>query len=637
MATTSASQLPEWLAEGAPLQLVTFDEQEPEGKRLVVRQDARAKLLKAAGDRPTKVVAVCGLYRTGKSLLLNLLAGTQGAKNGCFAVGDSIRACTAGVWVRASKPTAPDGSVCLLLDCEGTGNTQRDREHDARIFALAVLLSSFLIFNSRSTINEPAVQALALAASLAQHILRQHKDMVPGQSLAPAFLWVVRDFTLALEDALGKPITEQEYLERALAEPTVGPPGGDFSRRADLREAREKILDLFPQRDCKTLVRPVDDEEELQRLSALPLEKFRPKFLKEVEELRSRVLRGCQALHSPSGQVATCGTFLALLEAHVEALNSGSVPKLGDVWQQVAQQECGRALDEALRVFSAKTFEIKASLPLNDEDLRQMLDQGEVAARNKFKEIAMGDKQVHMENEDDLQRGLQDSADRIRKENEEIATKDNEALLRCQFDARVGLGLKEFRLRHDAPGGLSTAGCDEAAQLLKARAVELKAAYDAEAVGPKAARDAPWGDIAVRQLDAAQREIDTWRGRGAAAEEADASAKRVAGEERTRLEAQSGEYQAQVAREIEDSKARTEQRQKERRQEDGEGDVQNWDQSDLVPVDPSKVELREGEPKAARSTSTSGGGAGAAGGKQKQGERDGTGGDAQKKKCCVVL
>ena len=34
---------------------------------------------------------------------------------------------------------------------------------------------------------------------------------------SPAFMWVVRDFALALENKAGKTISSQEYLEHALA------------------------------------------------------------------------------------------------------------------------------------------------------------------------------------------------------------------------------------------------------------------------------------------------------------------------------------------------------------------------------------------------------------------------------------
>jgi hypothetical protein len=36
----------------------------------------------------------------------------------------------------------------ILLDTEGSGSLQKNQTHDAKIFALVVLLSSLFIFNS---------------------------------------------------------------------------------------------------------------------------------------------------------------------------------------------------------------------------------------------------------------------------------------------------------------------------------------------------------------------------------------------------------------------------------------------------------------------------------------------------------
>ena len=48
-------------------------------------------------DKPIVFVACAGKYRTGKSFLLNRLAS---AKGGCgFGVGNSVQACTKGLWV----------------------------------------------------------------------------------------------------------------------------------------------------------------------------------------------------------------------------------------------------------------------------------------------------------------------------------------------------------------------------------------------------------------------------------------------------------------------------------------------------------------------------------------------------------
>lgn len=95
------------------------------------------------------VVVVAGLYRTGKSYLLNLLTKTPTGEKG-FAVGSTVNACTKGIWIW-SEPTFDEEKNLYVyyLDTEGLGSTSRSETHDSHIFALSILLSSFFIYNSR--------------------------------------------------------------------------------------------------------------------------------------------------------------------------------------------------------------------------------------------------------------------------------------------------------------------------------------------------------------------------------------------------------------------------------------------------------------------------------------------------------
>ena len=51
------------------------------------------------------VVAIAGLYRTGKSYILNKIIGREGG----FSVGPTVKACTKGIWIwgRAVEVGAP--------------------------------------------------------------------------------------------------------------------------------------------------------------------------------------------------------------------------------------------------------------------------------------------------------------------------------------------------------------------------------------------------------------------------------------------------------------------------------------------------------------------------------------------------
>lgn len=50
----------------------------------------------------------------------------------------------------------------IVVDTEGLGAYDEDENHDAKIFLLALLLSSLLIYNSVGTIDENALNSLSL-------------------------------------------------------------------------------------------------------------------------------------------------------------------------------------------------------------------------------------------------------------------------------------------------------------------------------------------------------------------------------------------------------------------------------------------------------------------------------------------
>jgi hypothetical protein len=70
----------------------------------------------------------------------------------------------------------------------------------------------------------------------------------------PKFLWILRDFTLRIEDERGKKITASQYLENCLTDQNAS------KINEDSRKVKKSIMNYFKDRECMTLVRPVGDE-----------------------------------------------------------------------------------------------------------------------------------------------------------------------------------------------------------------------------------------------------------------------------------------------------------------------------------------------------------------------------------------
>ena len=76
------------------------------------------------------------------------------------------------MWSRPLQGQTPDGDPIqvLIMDTEGLGALDEDSNHDVRIFSLAILLSSYFIYNSFGSIDENALQNLNLVVNLTKHI-----------------------------------------------------------------------------------------------------------------------------------------------------------------------------------------------------------------------------------------------------------------------------------------------------------------------------------------------------------------------------------------------------------------------------------------------------------------------------------
>ncbi|MEE6516067.1 hypothetical protein FKM82_025272 [Ascaphus truei] len=200
-----------------PLPVCLIENQE--GKDLVINKDAVQILSDIT--QPVVVVAIVGKYRTGKSYLMNKLAGKR---NG-FALGSTVQSKTKGIWMWCVPHPSKPGHTLVLLDTEGLGDVEKgDSGNDAWIFSLAVLLSSTLVYNSVGTIDQESVEKLHYVTELTERIKvksspkdkdEDEDDSAEFKRIFPSFIWCVRDFTLMLE-LDGRRITEDEYLQNAL-------------------------------------------------------------------------------------------------------------------------------------------------------------------------------------------------------------------------------------------------------------------------------------------------------------------------------------------------------------------------------------------------------------------------------------
>ncbi|KAJ1635039.1 guanylate-binding protein [Pavlovales sp. CCMP2436] len=385
-----AKRTPATLA--GPMQLIRA---EP-GGRLSVCEDAAAALC----DLPGKlaICTVAGVYRSGKSFLLNQLTGAPCG----FAVGSTVQACTKGIWMWGEPMVLDQGGEplnVLFLDTEGLSSICADDNHDAKIFSLAILLSSMFVYNGDKVVNNAAIDSLSLVANLTERVRATAggADSKPGSAsdeadaLAaelPDFVWLLRDAFLEMVDEQGHAVSAREYLEESLR-----PKSGGGAAAAERNETRAAITRLFRRRELFALPHPTVGtnvkEGELSKLN--DLSKLSPQFGEAILSLKAHIAKAIRP-KGVAGTPLTPRAYVALVRAYVASINDGAVPQIHAAWAAIAGAECERAASAAAEGYARA---LRAAVERAGAALERMLLEGAhadalVTARAAYAKAATG-------------------------------------------------------------------------------------------------------------------------------------------------------------------------------------------------------------------------------------------------------
>ncbi|KAL1519577.1 hypothetical protein AB1Y20_023091 [Prymnesium parvum] len=493
-------------SERKPLPFIQVD---AATKKLVVTDEARAALSQLDGS--IGVCAVAGLYRTGKSYILNQLAG----QNAGFGIGSSVQACTKGVWMWGAPMSHVGGAAgapknLLLLDTEGLSSISQTEGHDAKIFCLAILLSSIFVYNSEKAINSGALDQLSLVVQLIKKI-RVHAEGADEEGALsqffPQFIWLLRDFQLELVDEAGRPISEQQYLEECLK-----PKEGASAAVKEQNDTRTALTELFRKRSCVTLAHPtLGTNLKPEALKALPdLAQLAPGFRDGVTRLKQQVLMSVGE-KKVSGTTLDGPMLLGLTDAYVKAINEGALPTISTAWQNVVVIECERAVKAGAALYrDGAAAAANSDPPLAPEEWEKLHTELRGKALATFRAIAVGDSSEY---EGQMLQGIEAEAATQRQ----LLTAKSEAL--CLRIVGALSDQLAFYSRN-GPGAKSTH-----AEALPKLLEHVISEYHAKAAGPgkadgfvkllKSEVIPVVGDVLRKLESSTQTEIDTYEGRQA--------------------------------------------------------------------------------------------------------------------------
>ncbi|XP_041504171.1 guanylate-binding protein 2-like [Microtus oregoni] len=356
-------------------------------EQLVVNPEALGYL--SAIKQPVVVVAIVGFYRTGKSYLMNKLAG----KNAGFSLGSTVQSHTKGIWMWCVPHPQKPGHTLVLLDTEGLEDVEKgDNQNDCWIFALAVLLSSTFIYNSIGTINQQAMDQLHYVTELTDLIKSKSSPEQSGVDdsanfvgFFPIFVWALRDFSLELE-ANGKPITADEYLEHSLTLKK-----GSDDKIKSFNEPRLCIRKFFPKRKCFVFDRPAQ-RKYLSKLETMKEEDLSEEFVEQVREFTSYIFCSSDVKTLSGGIIVNGPRLQSLVLTYVNAIRSGELPCMENAVLTLAQIENSAAVQKAIEHYEEQ-MNHKVQLPT--ESLQELLDLQrpieseaiEVFIKNSFKDV----------------------------------------------------------------------------------------------------------------------------------------------------------------------------------------------------------------------------------------------------------
>ncbi|XP_078507507.1 guanylate-binding protein 1-like isoform X2 [Lissotriton helveticus] len=347
-------------------------------------------------DQPVVVVAIVGFYRTGKSYLMNQLAGK---KKGFSLRITTIQPHTKGIWMWClPHPTKP-GHTLVLLDTEGLGDAEKgDSNNDSALFTLAVLLSSLMVYNSMGSINQQALEQLHFVPELSESIKlggkenKQDEDEDDDEEgfarVFPAFVWVVRDFILQLEID-GKDVTESQYLEYMLTLKK-----GIGKRVMEYNLPRECIQRFFPTRNCFVFVRPVS-RDQISKLESLPEHALDPKFVAQMRKFRDYVFEKAEVKKGKGGHELNGRMFSILVNNYVTTIANGGAPCIENaVLLSMAKSENEAAMLDAEEHYKTQ-MEKLVKLPAAVQELSDAHGKCEREALDIFMKRSFKDKDHH--------------------------------------------------------------------------------------------------------------------------------------------------------------------------------------------------------------------------------------------------
>mmetsp|Transcript_17137 Transcript_17137/g.36775 ORF Transcript_17137/g.36775 Transcript_17137/m.36775 type:complete len:902 (+) Transcript_17137:99-2804(+) len=358
---------------------------------------------------PLYVISALGVYRGGKSLLLNRLSGrTAPYKNG-FGIGHGQETFTRGIQMCAEE--VPEFGTIAWLDTEGLFSSEEAQSaYGPKLFSLALLFSSTIFLNSVQVLNDQFFGYFAEQQQLARVLkLGLEEQGLPEDALLPndmKVFWILQK--PVKYDPSGE--TSLQQLESFLSLPD------DKSRSRVKRDFEHRVHEV-----------PIatHDSRLWERLDTLPDEELATEYINSTRTLRSRLLDELRTTRP-----ASAASLTAQLKMYVQLVQTETFSK-SMVMEAFEEAESGRLCEEYAasisgRIGGAFPAEIETGM---FEEARQELQEQRKLVAEKFHLgtewqdrldacMARRDKELKDKNSEAIENAWRDEVTRLAQEGE---------------------------------------------------------------------------------------------------------------------------------------------------------------------------------------------------------------------------
>jgi len=253
-----------------PVALLELEDKDGLTERLVLRDNAVLSSLRS----PLYLVPMLGVYRGGKSFVLNRLRGLSAPYAGGFDVGHGQSTHTRGISACAEE-VAGLGTI-VWMDTEGIFSSEEARSaYGSKLFSLALLFGSTVLLNSVKVLNDQFFaffgEQQQLAAMIKDGLAKEGLPLEALGSEKLGIFWIVQQ-PIAYDrksDALSKQLNEFLNVKKD--------------------EARARVRDGF-NHSVHGVATATYDSRVFGRLNTLVDSDLAPDYITSTKDLRESIL-----------------------------------------------------------------------------------------------------------------------------------------------------------------------------------------------------------------------------------------------------------------------------------------------------------------------------------------------------------